>query len=350
MVRIALQSDLGLEVKQLPSISRLSVLFRQYCPASVQSHAPPQHLTTAKNMPQRVHQRWQIDTKEKVRLSGGGFANILEIRDPLSAVMLASQAFETTRTRQTCRKLLLGEIQCTLRAAFLEWGKPLQIQTDHEDVYTGAPGSDFPTFFTLWLVGLGIEHVVSRRNRPTDQGCIERNHRTLGNMSWKDAPLDHLDALQQQLDEARARYNAHYPSQASDCQGRPPLLRHPEARFSGRAFLAQHEYACFNLSAADRYLAQYDFVRRVDCNGRILLGNQHYSLGRAYRSQSIHAHFLPEERTFLFETSQGNYIKALPAKGLEISNLTGLLPPSLPPQASVFQLPLPLPGTIFQPC
>ena len=102
--------------------------------------------------------------------------------------MIASQAFLTTTT-QRWRKLTLAEIQATLRTAFAQWGLPLEIQTDREVVYVGSADTNFPSAFTLWLTGLGIQHVVSRSRRPTDQAQVERNHRTLGDMAWKDQTL-----------------------------------------------------------------------------------------------------------------------------------------------------------------
>jgi transposase InsO family protein len=184
-VLIELRRHPELMGQRLPSTSRLSALFKRHCPEAVQSHLPRKGSATPIVKPAVAHQRWQIDTKEKVRLDDGELASILEIRDPFSAVMIAAQAFLTTSTPNTCRKLVLDEIRATLRCAFSTWGKPVQIQTDHEDVYAGAPQSDFPMPFSLWLVGLGIEHVLSRRNRPTDQPHIARNHRTLGDLTYK---------------------------------------------------------------------------------------------------------------------------------------------------------------------
>ena len=329
-VLIELRKHPELGSQRLPSVSRLSALFKRHCPEAVQSHLPRKGSATQAVKPAVAHQRWQIDTKEKIRLGDGELASILEIRDPVSALMVAAQAFLTTRTSTTCRKLGLDEIRATLRWAFATWGKPVQIQTDHEDVYAGAPQSDFPTLFTLGLVGLGIEHVLSRRNRPTDQPHIERNHRTLGDLGWKDHPPANLPDLQAQLDADCARYNQEYPAQAADCQGQPPLVRHPEALHSGRPYSAECEWISFSLESVDHYLARLTWVRKVDVNGCLFLGDHRYSLGRVYRSQRVSARFVPEQRAFCFETEQGAWIKTIPAKGLEKSDLTGLIPQELP--------------------
>jgi len=342
-VLIALRKQPALLGERLPSGSRLSALFKADCPEAVQSHQPRKGSGRRAVKPAVAHQRWQIDTKEKIRLGDGELASSLEIRDPVSAVMIAAQAFLTTRTPHTCRKLSLDEIRSSLRWAFGTWGQPVQIQTDHEDVYAGAPQSDFPMPFTLWLVGLGIEHVFSRRNRPTDQPHIERNHRTLGDLSWKDQPPRDLADLQAQLDTDCARYNQEYPAHAADCQGQPPLVRHPEAVYSGRPFPLGSEWTTFSLERVDHYLAQFHWVRKVDSNGCVFLGDQRYSLGRTYRSQRVSAHYVPAQRAFRFDTEQGAWIKTLPAKGLEKTDLTGLIPQDLP-VGVVVQLTLPWGG------
>jgi transposase InsO family protein len=316
--------------ERLPSCSRLSALFQKYCPEAVQSHQSRKDTTTHAAKPTAAHQCWQIDTKEKIHLGDGELASCLEIRDPFSAVIISAQTFLTTRTPKTCRKLSLDEIRVTLRMAFDKWGTPVQVQTDHEDVYAGAPQSDFPTPFTLWLVGLGIEHVFSRRKRPTDQPHIERNHRTLGDLGWKDQLPRNLVDLQARLNADCERYNQEYPAHASDCCGQPPLIRHSEAVHSGRPFPAETEWVMFSLERVDQYLAHFHWVRKVSINGTVCLGDQTYFLGRAYHARKVSAHYLPEQRAFRFETEQETWIKTVPAKGLEKSDLTGLIPQELP--------------------
>lgn len=326
-VLLELQSYFGERYPSLPSPSRLSALFKAQCPQAVQSHQPsqpPEHPPPV--VVARVHQRWQLDAKEKIHLGDGEFASLLEIRDPVGALMIASQAFLTTLTPSTYRKLTWPEIQASLRQAFSQWGRPAEIQTDHEDVYAGANRSDFPMPFTLWLVGLGIRHVFSRSRRPTDQPQIERNHRTLAELTWKNQPPTDLENLQRQLEAGRARYNQRYPAQAANCQGLPPLVRHPQAVHSGRPYQVQSELALFDLQAVDHYLAQFCWVRKVDQNGILYLGNLRYYLGKGHPSQAVKIRFQPERRAFRFETEAGEWIKTLPAKGLEKADLTGLIP------------------------
>jgi hypothetical protein len=342
-VLLELRKHFGDSPASLPSPSRMSALFKARCPKAVQRHGKPAGASPPPPVARQVHQCWQIDAKEAIKLKDGEVASYLDIRDPVSAVMIASQAFLTTLTPTTHRKITFREIQVALRLAFSNWGRPAEIQTDHEDVYAGAHQSDFPMPFTLWLLGLGIRHCFSRDRCPTDQPHIERNHRTLGDMSWKDQPPQDLADFQQQLDTCRTRYNQEFPSHASDCQGQAPLVRHPQAVFSGRPYQTSSEWDAFDMTAVDQYLAQFRWVRKADSQGVAFVGNHPYVLGKKYKCQSVLVRFHPEQRCFSFETEQAELIKNLPAVGLEKSDFTGLIP--LPHQIGLpVQLTLPWVG------
>jgi hypothetical protein len=256
--------------------------------------------------------------------------------------MIASQAFVTT-TAHGWRKLTLPEVQGVLRAAFAAWGCPLEIQTDHEDVYVGAATSDFPSHFTLWLRGLSIQHITSRSHRPTDQAQIERSHRTMGDMTWKDEAFAQLSALQDALNDRQQRYNSELPVTAADCDGQPPLSVHPTARFSGRPFQPELEWVLFDLNRVDAFLAQQIWIRHVGEQGQVGVGSDHYYLGRDYAFQTVTVHFQPATRTFRFDLADGTHLADIPARGLDKADLIGYAPLS-EGGPLIFQFPLPLAG------
>jgi hypothetical protein len=327
---------------RLPSDARLAVLFRARCPEAVQPRRrqvyPAQPLPKAR----RPHQRWQVDGQEKIPIGAQDVATVLNVRDPAAALMLASQAVLTT-TPKGWRKLTVAEVQETLRTAFSEWGLPLEVQTDHEVVYTGSPASDFPSAFSLWLVGLGLQHMPSRDRRPTDQAQVERNHRTLGDMGWKDEPSDRLEDLQTLLDDRRQRYNTELPVRAADCRGRPPLVAHPRAGHSGRPFDRAWEWDLFDLGRVDAYLAQWVWTRRISEAGNIGIGNYHYYVGRSHLNQTVSVRFVPATRSFRFQLTDGTLVSERAALGLDKVDLIGYMP--LDEALLVpWQLPLPLQG------
>jgi hypothetical protein len=341
-VRLELQRPQGLPAEDLPSRARLSAFFKACCPEAVQPHRHPAYPERAVPHARLAHQRWQMDAKEKVVLAEQAIATVLNVRDPVTAVMMASQAFLTTMATHW-RKLTLPEVQAVLRQAFVEWGRPLEIQTDPEDVYVGASTSEFPSRFTLWLRGLNIQHVTSRSRRPTDQAQIERGHRTLGNMTWKDETFAQVPALQTAMDERRQRYNTDLPVTAADCDGHPPLSAHPLARFSGRPFQPELEWLLFDLNRVDAFLAQQVWTRHVGEQGQVGIGSDHYDLGRDHAFQTVTARFQPGTRTFRFDAVDGTHLATMPARGLDQADLIGYTPLT-EHGPLIFQFPLPLVG------
>ncbi len=341
-VRIELHHQLGQALAELPSDARLTALFKAACPEAVQLRHRQQYPECPPGRVGQPHQRWQIDGKEKVPVGERDVATILNVRDPVAALMIASRAMVMT-TERAWRKVTLPEVQDVLRTAFTEWGCPLEVQTDHEVVYTGAPADDFPSLFTLWLIGLNIIHVTSRSRRPTDQPQVERTHRTLGDMSWKDEGFAGVEALQATLDDRRHRYNVELPVHAATCHGQPPLTVHPAARHSGRPFHPDLEWDLFDLTRVDAFLAQQVWTRQISETGTVCLGHHYYYVGRHFLHQTVAVRFQPRARTFRFELPDGTLVNELPALGLSPADLIGYMPLTEVTPV-IFQLPLPLQG------
>jgi transposase InsO family protein len=323
----------------LPSDARLSVYFQITCPQVVQPRTQrrpqePKHFKV-----QSPHQRWQVDGKEGVRV-GADFVTLLEMRELFCGLMIGAQAFVTT-TAKRWRHLTLDEVQGALRQAFQTWGRPLEIQTDHEGVFYNVNDPQFPSLFTLWLVGLGIAHVTSRSYRPTDQGAVERNHRTLGDFSWKDEQFHQVADLQHALDQHRQRYNTEFPSQAAHCHQQAPLLTFPTAHSTGRPFHPAQEWDSFSLQWVDQFLAQFVWNRQITANGMVYLGHRRYPLGRAHSGQRVSVRFQTTNRCFLFQDPQGQTLAELPAQGVNKEDILGFLPAELTlPVGYQFALPL----------
>ena len=340
-VRLELKHQLKPGDGKLPSLGRLSVLFKQRCPEAVQ---PRRHQAYSQQPLIRArypHQRWQIDGKEKVKVGEQEVVTILNVRDPVGALIIASRAILTT-TPDGWRKVTVSEVQSVLRAAFTEWGMPLELQTDHAVVYSGSPVADFPSSFTLWLVGLGLNHIPSRDRRPTDQSQVERTHRTLGDMVWKDEHFNEVGPLQSALDDGRDRYNHEFPVQAADCQGRPPLDVHPWAYHSGRPYHISMEWQLFDLTRVDAYLAQRVWTRQVNSSGCVTLGNHLYYVARALAGLTVSVRFIQGTRSFRFQTTDGTVVKQQLARALDKADLIGFVPLDALPIC--FQMPLPLLG------
>lgn len=344
-VRLELKACLKLTEAALPSPARLAALFRTECPEAVQPHRRGLFRQAPPGPVRQPHQRWQLDAKESVRLSEGTQVTVLEARDPAGGLMIISRVWLTPSAGGGgCRKLTLDEVQTSLRLAFAHWGRPLEIQTDHEGVYVGAVGVDFPTRFTLWLAGLGITHVLSRHRHPTDQPHGERQHRTAGDMAWKDDPGATPAELQARLDACHARYHLELPVRAAHCQGQPPLVCRPWAGHSGRTFDPAVEADVFDLARVGAFLAQPIWRRKVSAPGTISLGHQVYGVGPAHVGEELTIRFEPETWSFHFTASDNALIANLPAQGLSWADLLGPAVAASQAPAQPYQFALPLEG------
>lgn len=338
-VLLALAAEPALNGLTLPSSSRLAVFFKEQCPECVRTlrqRLPP----LAPPVAGEVHQAWQMDGQENVQLQDGAIATVASIRDPVGAAMIASIAY-STRTARRWRKLTIQEVRHLFRTAFSEWGTlPDGVITDNEAGLRGYAGDPrFPSLFTLWLVGLGIQHYPIRPGTPTDQAQVERNHRTLADFTCAQADRRDLPTLQQALDRERHLYNHAFPARASHCQGRPPLQAYPMLLQARRPYPPQQELSLFSLQRVIDYLAAIIFTRKASVKGQVRVGRSRYSVGARYAGQALDVQLDPQALAWVFRLSDsGEEIARRSATGLDIHTLTGLDPATTQPPDIPFQI------------
>lgn len=155
-----------------------------------------------------------------------------------------------------------------LREAFSQWGLPSVIRTDRDRRLVNSGDYPVPMFFTLGLVGLGIQHETIRR--VTQNGQVERSHRT-----WEDrllcpppAHIDTISAFQEWVRYHIWRMNAILPSRARNRQRRPPLLAYPETCQNCRYFSRDKELAIFDMERVYEFLTDGRWLRRVSTQGQ----------------------------------------------------------------------------------
>ena len=325
-VLIELKQDKRLRHLRRPSRSQLSSFFKAACPECVQPYRPAPAQAPPPPQVTGVHEQWQLDCQEAIRLRNRQVATICNVRDPVGAAMIASQAFQVTTARHW-RKLTWQEVRQVLRSAFCEWKTlPDSIQTDNELCLAGAPTDPFPSRLTLWLMGLGIKHRFIRPGQPTDQPHIERNHRTLDGLALDAQAPANRAQLQRRLDAERVVYNHDFPARASDCAGRPPLLAHPELLCPRRPYQVEWELALFEIQRVYAYLATFVFNRKVNSGGQISLGRVLYSLGRKFAGQCVTVRFDPARQEWVSTTTSEDEVIRRPLLSLGIQELTGLDP------------------------
>jgi transposase len=344
-VLVELRRNASLSGMTLPSRSRLYAYFREQCPDCLSVW------TKHKELPKpvganAVHEVWQVDHQEGHRLADGSIATVCNVRDPYGAAMIASQAF-SVKTQQRWRKLTWEEVRQVLRTGFAEWlTLPDRVLTDNEMGLGGNPNDPFPSWLSLYLAGLGIQHVFIRSHRPTDQPHIERNHRTLDGLTDAVESRQSLDTFQAALDQERFQYNHLFPARASDCHGLPPLQAHPALLIPLRSFQPEWEVVLFDMQRVYDFLAAFTFDRKVNRNGQVTLKGIHYTVGLTHKEKQIQVRFDPSSQEWIFlETAargQPLELRRQPLVGIDFTTLTGLHMPEPPISLKAVQLHLPL--------
>jgi len=291
-----------------------------------------------------VHEVWQVDFKVGIRLPDG-IANLHTLRDPFGEATIGGYLYPAT-PGVVPKRVPMEDVRTSLRLCFKHWNTlPEVLQTDGEPSLIGKPSDTFPSLFTLWLVGMGIEHRIIRSGKPTDNAEVERAHRTLYDYAILGNQGCDLQQLQSIVQASVQELNEDLPSNAQGCAGKAPLLAHPELRQPRLPYQPEHELAWFNLQRVDAYLGNQTWERKVDVNGIIYMGER-YFLGRAYSRQVVKVRFDPHDRTFvsfrLGVDDQEEELRRWPARLLEVEDLTGLVPEPLPFGIGPQQLALPL--------
>jgi len=345
-VLVELKRDEKLANMKLPSRSRLHAIFKALCPEKVgnwthHSKLPKPPKATA------VHEVWQVDHQEGFALQDGSRATVCNIRDPVGAAMIASRAFEVT-TAKRWRKLTWEEVRQVLRQAFCEWQTmPDSVQTDNEMSLGGNPNDPFPSWLTLWLAGLGIQHSFIRSHRATDQAEVERCHRTMDAFSDDEDSRENLESFQASLERERYQHNHLFPSRASDCAGRPPLSAYPELLTARRPYHPDQELVLFDVKRIYNLLAATPLSRKVNRNGQITLKGKHYSIGAHLANLQVEVRFDPHSKEWVcYRAEEDGHLEECARRslvGFDVEVLTGLCPPPKPQELQPLQLSLPLP-------
>ena len=327
-IRAKLTKRPALRHRALPSDASIGRYLHQW----VRFRRPSNRKSPIRERPQQptaVHQRWQIDFKIGISLNNGMLVNLHTVRDPVGEVCLGAFVFAAGKVGQPAQPVTPEQVRSVLRLCFARWRTlPQQIQTDGESALIGRQDDPFPSLFTLWLIGLGIAHLVIRPGTPTDNAEVERCHRTVMDYAVTGSEDCAIAQLQEILDQAVHELAFELSSRAEGCRGRPPVIAHPELLCPPRPFQPQEELTNFDLGCVDAYLARLTLKRKADSTGRITIGGRHerYVVGRIYANQYVHVRFDPTDRHFVFYATDKleAEIGRRPARGLEVSDITGL--------------------------
>jgi transposase InsO family protein len=149
------------------------------------------------------NERWQADITHW-KLAGGIEAEILNVIDDHSRLLVASHARATTKA---------ADVVASFHQAAATYGFPASMLTDNGAVFTAAPRGG-RCAIELELAALGISYRHSRAYHPQTCGKVERFHQTLKRWLGKQPRATTVVELQDQLDQFANYYNTRRPHRA----------------------------------------------------------------------------------------------------------------------------------------
>lgn len=300
---------LRLHMKRQPSLANVAIpgdtalwnYLKQFGDRLIQ----PQQLPTKRPQPnapkrgQQPHECWEMDFKGDELVAGcNAIVAPFAVSDEASGAPLARIIHEL-RAKGNRKGLSMRSVQADLRQVFSQWGLPEALRMDRDPLFVGSGRLDWPGTLLLWLVGLGIQPIINRAYRPTDNALVERSHRTWKNDVLVGGHYVDLLALQCFSDQSLEDRRCHLPSRHENNQGLPPIIAFPELTKARRPYALERDSTLFRLERVDAYLAEWEWRGKVDETGRISLANTNYPVGRHYRGQIVKIHFDPSTRDFV---------------------------------------------------
>jgi transposase InsO family protein len=303
---LELQRRSSLRTYALPKRSTIHTYLKQFYPR-LREHrpVPTQRPDMGSQRAQTVHEHWQIDFKGEYTFTTIGAVKPLNICDEFSSAPLASIIHSGQRGAVTMR-----HVQDDLRRVFSQWGLPDGLRMDRDPTWVGSSRLEFPSFLMLWLVGLGIQPIVNRPHRPTDNAQIERCNGIWVEQVGRGASPVSYTALQKAADEAWQDRRDFLPSRNPHCAGRPPTQALPDLLVPRRSFSLRAEADLFNILQVDAYLAQWRWQRQVDSTGQISLGGCNRRVSKQHLGQVVTIFFDPSARHFAVQAVDGQALTA----------------------------------------
>lgn len=265
------------------------------------------------------HERWQLDAQGGFMMPGLGPIAVLNIKDVFTKIYCM--------TYPNLKSSIYGHskgaaYQCALRLAFMEFGLPQSIQTDHEGIFIENKGkSPFPTTLHLWLLSLGVRLCFSRLKRPTDQATVERMHQTMEKQVTRTSNYCSWGELFDFCQQRRYVLNERFPCRSLD--GKAPLQKYPQARHSGRYFHFVSEKQLMDMEKIYEYLSEGIWYRRVSNQLTLTLGGQVYYVSKALKKSQLVIKFDPCTKMLHFYNEEQKLLDKLAIKGMEKDRIMG---------------------------
>jgi hypothetical protein len=190
----------------------------------------------------------------------------------------------------------------------------------------GSARLEWPGFLLLWLVGLGIQPLINRAHRPTDNAQVERGNRTWDEHVRIGAKAQTFSQLQADTDQAWRDRRECLPSRNPHCHGLPPLLAHPALAQPRRPYSPEQEADLFDMTRVYAYLAQWEWQRQVDTTGFISMAHLNRRISPLHIGQIVKVRFDPTRHEFVASTVGGTELRRFTLPVISADYIRGIDP------------------------
>lgn len=164
---------------------------------------------------------------------------------------------------------------------------------------------------------MGVDVIWNRPRQPTDNAKVERMQGVTSN--WAEpGGCASIHILQQRLDTVAHLQRSRY--RVRRLGGRTRAEAYPALAFGGRPYNA----ADFEIDRVLNFLAQGQWVRKVNQVGQIDFYSRRFSLGRQHRYERVSLRLDLQERSWIVRDERGGELKRLSASFLSAENICGL--------------------------
>ncbi len=252
--------DLGL--KEVPAASTITAILHRH--GRILEEESLKHKAFVRFERSDPNELWQMDFKGEFKMTNGRYCYPLTVLDDHSRYSLVLQA---------CMNQRRATVQEHLKVAFSRYGLPRAMLMDNGPPWGVPCQPGWHSVLTVWMMDLDIAVLHGRPRHPQTQGKEERFHRTLNLEVLQGCIFHDQKHVQQRLGPWREVYNYERPHEA--LQMKVPASRY---QISSRGY---HE---------DPKPFEYDVsftVRKVGREGRIMLGDQIYNIGKAFAGKCV---------------------------------------------------------------
>lgn len=303
--------------KTLPNRRTIERFLHQYPEFPWRTHRKREPLEDACRAT-RLHQLWQMDFIVQKKLQGAKQKySFLQIRDMASTTSILKYTLPAGHSALTSQATIVAT-----RKAFIKTGRlPEAIRSDHGSCFVGAEKHSFPSDFTLYLWGLGVEHELIPVKCPAKNGGIERDQRTFNEHFIDDYQFRSHQLLERDAEAFGKFQNQYVPSRSVRCQGRTAAETAAKLECQARLYKAAQEAKLFSVSRIYAKLGQLRWPRLVTSNGYVHVGHHKYYVGQAFDRQEVEVRFDPETKELIFCLADKAEIKRWPIRGISYKEI-----------------------------